>query len=427
MITLTEDKLNRKKFLDNLFNLFENFGNYNDGGLTISINGKYGNGKSTLLNFIEEKNSTTKKYNIVKYNAWENNLFANPLIPILYVLNGLTTPKYKLKDAAKNIVKKLPRLLTISLPKKIGLEIDLSALYTNSNFDIFDKYKNYLKAINNYKDILKDFCNKKKTIILIDELDRCLPEYQIKVLETLYHIFNIPNLILIIAIDKLQLEHTIKQMFGEQTNVSTYLSKFIQYEIDLPEDQNNFYYQTLISFPYQNAEIKNSCVKMFEIEKIPVRDSMQVIKELNLICNGKTQIQELIQHFNWYPLFICLILIIKKLYNLIYKKYFYNDMKDIIPSTNKVMLNQTLFFKFLEDTENTNTKLIFDYFSVTKSQFILYFIDYFYDIEYIDIDSLIQYTHFTKEQIERTIQNNNMHSWNRYDYDRAIDKIRIFN
>ena len=100
-------------------------------------------------------------------------------------------------------------------------------------------------------------------------------------------------------------------------------------------------------------------------------------------------------------------------------------MKDIIPSTNKVMLNQTLFFKFLEDTENTNTKLIFDYFSVTKSQFILYFIDYFYDIEYIDIDSLIQYTHFTKEQIERTIQNNNMHSWNRYDYDRAIEKIRL--
>lgn len=51
MITLTEDKLNRKKFLDNLFNLFEKFGNYNDGGLTISINGKYGNGKSTLVEF----------------------------------------------------------------------------------------------------------------------------------------------------------------------------------------------------------------------------------------------------------------------------------------------------------------------------------------------------------------------------------------
>lgn len=82
------------------------------------------------LNFIEEKNSTTKKYNIVKYNAWENNLFANPLIPILYVLNDLTTPKYNLKDAAKNIVKKLPRILTIFLPKKIGLEIEfISIIY----------------------------------------------------------------------------------------------------------------------------------------------------------------------------------------------------------------------------------------------------------------------------------------------------------
>ena len=166
---------------------------------------------------------------------------------------------------------------------------------------------------------------------------------------------------------------------------------------------------------------------MFEIEKIPVRDSMQVIKELNLICNGKTQIQELIQHFNWYPLFICLILIIKKQYRVIFKKYFSDDMQDITFSENKVMLNQTLFFKFLEDTNNTNIKLILEYFLNNKNQFILYFIDYFHDIKNIDIDSLIQYTHFNKEQIECTIQNNNMHSWNRYDYDRAIDKIRIFN
>lgn len=56
MKNLTDDKLNRKEFLNDLFNLFDNFGNYDDGGLTISINGKYGSGKSTLLNFIDEKN-----------------------------------------------------------------------------------------------------------------------------------------------------------------------------------------------------------------------------------------------------------------------------------------------------------------------------------------------------------------------------------
>lgn len=45
MIDLANDKLNRIEFLNDLFNLFENFGNYDDGGLTISINGRYGSGK----------------------------------------------------------------------------------------------------------------------------------------------------------------------------------------------------------------------------------------------------------------------------------------------------------------------------------------------------------------------------------------------
>lgn len=84
MLTLAEDKLKRENLINNLFNIFETFGNQNDRGLTMVINGRYGSGKSTLLDFIEEKNSQDNKFNIIKYDSWENNFFENPLIPVLF-------------------------------------------------------------------------------------------------------------------------------------------------------------------------------------------------------------------------------------------------------------------------------------------------------------------------------------------------------
>lgn len=141
MITLAEDKLQRKEFISDLFNIFDNFGNYDDGGLTIAINGKYGSGKSTLLNFIIEENNNENKYHIVKYDAWQNNIFDNPLIPILYSLNSLNKNSNKIKECAKNVIKSLPKIIVNTLSNIHG--VDLSALVTNEN--IFDDYKNIQK------------------------------------------------------------------------------------------------------------------------------------------------------------------------------------------------------------------------------------------------------------------------------------------
>lgn len=79
MITLQEDQLHRTELLKDLFELFSNFGNQDGEGLTIAINGKYGTGKSTLLNFIREKNQEKNEFNVVLYNAWEGNYFENPI------------------------------------------------------------------------------------------------------------------------------------------------------------------------------------------------------------------------------------------------------------------------------------------------------------------------------------------------------------
>lgn len=422
MITLAEDKLQRKEFVSDLFNIFDNFGNYDDGGLTIAINGKYGSGKSTLLNFIIEENNNENKYHIVKYDAWQNNIFDNPLIPILYSLNSLNKNSNKIKECAKNVIKSLPKIIVNTLSNIHG--VDLSALVTNEN--IFDDYKKYTEIIDKYKNNLADFCKEKKIILLIDELDRCLPQYQIKVLETLYNIFNIPNLILVIALDKSQLEHSIKQIFGNQENTSGYLSKFIQYEIDLPENNSNKYLESLLTFNCKYPEIREICATMFDKANISIRSSLQIVKELNLICNGKRENGQPIDYIFWYPLFVCLVLIIKKQNREIYKKYFYEDL----PNKNllKLPLEQTKYYDFLSDINHSPIEKIIKYFISPNMNFafIIYFINYFHTASHITMESLKQYTGYSEERIRAILNDWDFQLWNRYEFNTTLSKIRVF-
>ena len=423
MITLSEDKLNRKEFLKDIFNLFEHFGNFDDGGLTISLNGRYGSGKSTLFDFIEEKNKENQAYHIVRYNAWQNNLFENPLIPILYALNSLEKKKSKLKEGAKRIIKSLPKIFVNTLANVHS--VDLSALITNDN--IFDDYKKHIEAISKYRNILEEFCKAKKFILLVDELDRCLPEYQIKVLETLYNILNVPNLILVIAIDKNQLEYSIKQIFGNQENVTGYLSKFIQYEIDLPDTENGDYLESLIQFQCKYPEIKYMCAQMFATSEMQIRSSLQIVKELNLICNERNQEGKPINYFYWYPLFVCFVLIIKKEYREIYKKYFYKNLSNEGIYKN-LPLSLTLYNDFLNDVKGTKIEGILNYFLAENMNFcfILYWINFFHSIKHVEVDTLVKYTGYSQDRIEKIIDNWDMPMWDRKEFNEVLGKIRIF-
>ena len=71
-------------------------------------------------------------------------------------------------------------------------------------------------------------------VVIVDELDRCLPSYAIKVMERLHHLFaELDNCAVILAVDKGQLDQTVQQIFGAGTDTTKYLKKFINFEVEL--------------------------------------------------------------------------------------------------------------------------------------------------------------------------------------------------
>lgn len=74
----------------------------------------------------------------------------------------------------------------------------------------------------------------KKIVVVIDELDRCRPDYAIKLLERIKHFFEIPGIVFVIAVDGKNLHHAVNTLYGPSVESEVYLRKFFDIERYLP-------------------------------------------------------------------------------------------------------------------------------------------------------------------------------------------------
>lgn len=416
LIKLEDDKLERGKELEKLFNLFNRFGNQNGHGITMLINGKYGSGKTTILNFIEEKATNEKcSFNVIRLNIWEEKLFDNPLFSLLNKISALgeqssTNTKDKSINKWGARVKETGWQLLQAFTKLDFKTIWMSHGDSNKGINLINEYKAYNNAIKEYKQALKQFCEDKKVVLLIDELDRCLPEYQIKTLEVLHHFFDIPNLIVVIAMDKSQLEYSIKNIFGESLDIIGYLNKFINYEIQLSQGSIVEYINSLlpkIDLPknYKQDEFKKTMYNLLMRLDLSLRDMQQGVEEIALIYNKKLSKNEL-QVFQWVfynangkifldPTLIAFLVILKKYKQNFYQKYFkYQDReKNFYNNRIDLLSSNSIFKQFLEEIEKEifNMPIKDIIMSMGDKYFLLNLINLICPISYIDSKSIENY------------------------------------
>mgnify|MGYP000547399914 FL=1 len=94
----------------------------------------------------------------------------------------------------------------------------------------FDEMFAFKKTLDFTRNQIRELSKNKTVLLVVDELDRCMPEYAIKVLERLHHMFEgLDNVIVLLAIDSTQLEHSVKEIYGEQVDTERYLRKFISF------------------------------------------------------------------------------------------------------------------------------------------------------------------------------------------------------
>ena len=242
------DLLNRASFAQNI----TNFIRPQREPLVISLHGSWGSGKTF---FLRRWVQTLKAdgFPTFYYNAWEDDYATAPLIPILTKLEKTTTG-----SAARQLRKAaLPFLfdLTIGLFKtKTGVDlrqfgIDPASLPKDDA--VFDAYQRQTTHRGNLRTALASLAKSasqesaRPTVCVIDELDRCRPTFAIELLETTKHVFNVPGLVFLLALNRSELAHSIRSVYGT-IDADTYLRRFFDVHLDLPTADTVHYTKALV-------------------------------------------------------------------------------------------------------------------------------------------------------------------------------------
>ena len=255
---LPVDLLNRQGLIEQIIQLF-NIISDNRSPCTFALNGTWGTGKTFVLQRLMKQlldYQDGEKFFVFHYNCWQYDYYEEPLIAIVAALldsvdqekhlfshslrqkakQGMAIAKPVLENIAKDFIK-----------KKVGVDItDLVAVvkdgadglekFSDKEIDTheYDKYYSFKKAITSAQEGIRSLAKARTVVVIVDELDRCLPSYAIKVMERLHHLFSEQdNCVVILAVDKSQLKQTVQQIFGADTDTTKYLKKFISFEVQL--------------------------------------------------------------------------------------------------------------------------------------------------------------------------------------------------
>ncbi|MCK5678967.1 MAG: AAA family ATPase, partial [Flavobacteriaceae bacterium] len=243
---IKDDKLNFAPFANRIAKGILNYTQQET--LIFSIEGQWGSGKTTLINFI--KRDIEDETIILHFNPWlivDIEVLVEQFLEELLktIINNswkvkaleevLPELKKTFKSYARMIVKVIP---DINVEGNIGfLKID-SKVKLSSLADRFEENKEELtlhelkEKINGYLDKLGN----KKIVIIVDDIDRLTDKETEFIFRLTKGIADFNNLIYILLYDKTIVSkslQTFKQEDGEK-----YLEKIVQYSLSVPKPHN---------------------------------------------------------------------------------------------------------------------------------------------------------------------------------------------
>ena len=289
------DLLNREEFVENVIKIVNQLSDIKR-GCCFAIEGGWGVGKTFVIEKIEDRlkvflseETNSDRYFVFHYNCWQHDYYEEPAVAIISaMLASIREDEVLVNGEAERIIKAGYEFVGEELKKIAGLYIENKI------------------GIN-----LISLAEERTIVLFVDELDRCIPQYAIKVLERLHHIFyGLDNVVVIMAIDRKQLEHSVEEMFGVRKDESSidiekYLKKFIDFSVVLDngilnesyrEKYKVYFDKFMVVQEVDKEDITNILSKLFPT--IGIREQEKLMEKANmvhsLVCNETMDISVLV-------------------------------------------------------------------------------------------------------------------------------------
>ena len=233
----------------------------NDGdSFVMAVSGSWGSGKTHFMKmlalylagkqeWLEDKKGYepyTNENQIVFFDAWENDLYDDPVIPLFKALATALFPdsitndmtKKELEASYEGLKKAAGGIFKQSVVDIVGGLKEASEATKKVNADAY--LDDLSKKGGNHeaqklREKLTEAAKDKKIVVIVDEVDRCKPTFAMKLLEAVKHLFNVKGIKYIFSLDISQLRHTINNVYGDRFDSVGYLERFFDVTSYIPE------------------------------------------------------------------------------------------------------------------------------------------------------------------------------------------------
>ena len=183
----------------------------------------------------------------------------------------------KLDDAIDKVSENIGEKVTEAIQNKI---------------ESYDEQKNSLVA---FKSTLSELAESldKPLVFIIDELDRCRPDFALRLIERIKHFFDIPKIVFVLVVNKPQLLQSVKSFYGYDSEMNgDYLEKFVDFTIHLKTDSEDYDYESII---------KSQLFRIGELSSLDDRNEL-LHWTIGLQLDKQLNSRELIKKLNQYAL-----------------------------------------------------------------------------------------------------------------------------
>lgn len=219
--------------------------------VALGVFGDWGSGKTTILKLIESSLAEDDKVVVVYTQPWEYDPSSDPkAILIGEVLSAIR------KHAEGSGTKKLSKAITekftdlakrVRWSKAIGLAARSAVSFTPPSFeeiaDIFgDEKESTEPTLQGFRDefaaLMAELDSVSRVVVLVDDLDRCLPPAVIGTLEAIKLFLSVSKMGFVIAADERAVRHAIASQYVGATQsdrlAQEYLEKIVQIPMRVP-------------------------------------------------------------------------------------------------------------------------------------------------------------------------------------------------
>ena len=316
------DTLDRRDFANSLSKLIQ----FGTGSGVIAIDGGWGSGKTSFVRMWAQ-DARQRGHVVALINAWDGDYQGSALKFIATRLAAELKQAIPVKDyknwlkrtwewISQNIGRILKTGAIVSAPFNggaISVSLRLVAELLESLESVTGDTQEDAKQLERIRDNLRATSQgiyegsgsesgqngeSKRLIIVIDELDRCRPDYAVQFMETIKHVFQVDHVTFVVAVNMEQLQHTVKGLYGNDFDGKGYLERFFDFRLTLPAGSRQEFVKKAVeqsrlaqffgmelprSSDYKNITASGLLTYMFAHSLISLREIQKALKHIQVL------------------------------------------------------------------------------------------------------------------------------------------------